>query len=148
MPSPSTCSTSSRTPSTCSTSYRFPREVMWTIFCQIYPNTTISISISLSVNCQFKKNCFVLRSILFKDLLKSGFLPKNGSYPKKSPKMTFPPLIIWAKALFFFEQLFPVVARTWLELKSECLFLAQNFGFWPKNPIFAIRPQFSLMTHF
>ena len=27
-------------------------------------------------------------------------------------KMTFPPLIIWAKALFFFEQLFPVVART------------------------------------
>merc|ERR1712079_791289 len=44
---------------------------------------------------------------------KSGFWPKNGSYPKKSPKMTFPPLIIWAKALFFFEQLFPVVARTW-----------------------------------
>ena len=46
--------------------------------------------------------------------------------------MTFPPLIIWAKALFFFEQLFPVVARTWLESKSECLFLAQNFGFGPK----------------
>ena len=45
---------------------------------------------------------------------KSGFWPKNGSYPKKSPKMTFPPLIIWAKATFFFEQLFPVVARTWL----------------------------------
>ena len=44
---------------------------------------------------------------------KSGFWPKNRSYPKKSPKMTFPPLIIWAKALFFFEQLFPVVARTW-----------------------------------
>ena len=47
------------------------------------------------------------------------------------------PLIIWAKALFFFEQLFPVVARTWLELKSDRLFWAQNFGFWPKNPIFA-----------
>ena len=45
--------------------------------------------------------------------LKSGFWPINGSYPKKSPKMTFSPLIIWAKALFFFEQLFPVVARTW-----------------------------------
>merc|ERR1711940_96429 len=57
---------------------------------------------------------------------KSGFWPKNGSYPKKSPKMTFPPLIIWANALFW----------------------AQNFSFWPKNPIFAIRPQFSLMTHF
>ena len=32
---------------------------------------------------------------------KSGFWPKNGSYPKKSPKMIFPPLIIWAKALFY-----------------------------------------------
>ena len=26
--------------------------------------------------------------------------------------MTFPPLIIWAEALFFFEQLFPFVARS------------------------------------
>ena len=43
--------------------------------------------------------------------------------------MTFSPLIIWAKATFFFEQLFPVVARTWLELKSECLFLGQKFQF-------------------
>merc|ERR1712016_67313 len=46
---------------------------------------------------------------------KSGFWPKNGLYPKKSPKMTFSPLIIWAKGPFFFEQLFSVVARTWLE---------------------------------
>merc|ERR1712055_914665 len=68
---------------------------------------------------------------------KSGFWPKNGSYPKKSPKMTFSPMIIWAKGPFFFEQLFSVVARTWLRAKSECLFWAQNFGFWPKNPIFA-----------
>ena len=58
-----------------------------------------------------------------------GFWPKNGSYPKKSPKMTFPPLIIWAKALFFFEQLFPVVARTWLGLKSGPLFLGPKFRF-------------------
>ena len=43
--------------------------------------------------------------------------------------MTFPPLIIWAKETFFFEQLFPVVARTWLELKSVCLFLGQKFRF-------------------
>ena len=43
--------------------------------------------------------------------------------------MTFPPLIIWAKALFFFEQLFPVVARTWLESKSERLFLGPKFRF-------------------
>ena len=62
-------------------------------------------------------------------LPKSGFWPKNGSYPKKSPKMTFPPLIIWAKGPFFFEQLFPVVARTWLESKSECLFLGPKFWF-------------------
>jgi len=57
------------------------------------------------------------------------FWAKNGFYPKKSPKMTFPPLIIWAKALFFFVQLFQVVARTWLELKSECLFLGPKFRF-------------------
>ena len=59
----------------------------------------------------------------------SGFWPKNGSYPKKSPKMTFSPLIIWAKALFFFEQLFSVVARTWLGYKSECLFFGPKFQF-------------------
>merc|ERR1711872_884150 len=58
---------------------------------------------------------------------KSGFWPKNGPYPKKSPKMTFSPLIIWAKGPFFFEQLFPVVARTWLGLKSVCLFLGPKF---------------------
>ena len=43
--------------------------------------------------------------------------------------MTFPLLIIWAKATFFFEQLFPVVARTWLEYKSERLFFGPNFRF-------------------
>ena len=43
--------------------------------------------------------------------------------------MTFPPLIIWAKALFFFEQLFPVVARTWLGAKSVCLFFGPKFWF-------------------
>ena len=39
--------------------------------------------------------------------------PKNGFYPKKSPQMIFWVIIIWAKATFFFEQLFPVVAKTW-----------------------------------
>ena len=43
--------------------------------------------------------------------------------------MTFPPLIIWAKATFFFEQLFSVVARTWLGLKSDRLFLGPKFRF-------------------
>merc|ERR1712012_857158 len=67
---------------------------------------------------------------------KSGFWPKNGSYPKKSPKMTFPPLIILAKALFFFEQLFPVVARTWLGYKSVCLFFGPKFRFLAEKSYF------------
>merc|ERR1711940_442990 len=82
---------------------------------------------------------------------KSGFWPKNGSYPKKSPKMTFSPLIIWAKGPFFFEQLFPVVARTWLGAKSECLFLGPKTRFLAKKsdfchttPIFVDDPFLSL----
>ena len=43
--------------------------------------------------------------------------------------MTFSPFIIWAKATFFFEQLFSVVARTWLGLKSVRLFLDPKFQF-------------------
>merc|ERR1711952_189764 len=73
--------------------------------------------------------CFYVRP-------KSGFWPKNGSYPKNSPKMTFPPLIIWAKATFFFEQLFSVVARTWLGEKSGTLFLGQKFQFLAKKSNF------------
>merc|ERR1711873_361505 len=67
---------------------------------------------------------------------KSGFWPKNGSYPKKSPKMTFPPLIIWAKGPFFFEQLFLVVARTWVGYKSDSLFLGPKFRFLAQNSDF------------
>ena len=65
--------------------------------------------------------------------------------------MTFSPLIIWAKALFFFEQLFPVVARTWLELKSVSLFfgpkfwfLAQKSDFCHTTPIFVDDPFLAL----
>ena len=54
---------------------------------------------------------------------------KMGFTPKKSLKMTFSPLIIWAKATFFFEQLFPVVARTWLGYKSGTSFLGPKFWF-------------------
>ena len=43
--------------------------------------------------------------------------------------MTFPPFIIWAKALFFFQQLFPVVARTWLEYRTGTSFLGPKFRF-------------------
>ena len=42
---------------------------------------------------------------------KSSFWPENGFYPKKSPKITFSPLIIWAKALFSLNNFF----RSWPE---------------------------------
>ena len=50
--------------------------------------------------------------------------------------MTFSPLIIWAKGPFFFEQLFSVVARTWLVTKSECLFFGPKFRFLAKKSDF------------
>jgi len=43
--------------------------------------------------------------------------------------MIFWVIIIWAKATFFFEQLFPGVAGTWFPLRSG-FFWAQNLGFW------------------
>ena len=65
--------------------------------------------------------------------------------------MTFPPLIIWAKALIFFEQLFPVVARTWLGYKSDSLFFGPKFQFLAKKsdfchttPIFVVDPFLAL----
>ena len=42
-------------------------------------------------------------------------------------------MFILEKGTFFFEQLFPVVARTWLELS---FFFARNLGFWPQNQIY------------
>ena len=57
-----------------------------------------------------------------------GHRPKLGSYGKN--------LIIWAKALFFFEQLFPVVARTWLRSKSDSFFLGPKFWFLAKKSNF------------
>ena len=50
--------------------------------------------------------------------------------------MIFPTLIIWAKALFFFEQLFSVVARTWLGAKSGTFFLDPKFRFLAKKSDF------------
>ena len=66
--------------------------------------------------------------------------------------MTFSPLIIWAKANFFFEQLFPVVARTWLGLKSGSFFFGPKFWFLAKKsdfchttPIFVDDPFLALV---
>ena len=50
--------------------------------------------------------------------------------------MTFSPLIIWAKATFFFEQLFSVVARTWWVTKSDRLFFGPKFWFLAKKSDF------------
>ena len=50
--------------------------------------------------------------------LKMGFNPNN--HPEFLKRLIF----IWDEATFFVEQLFPGVARTWLESRS---------GFWPKN---------------
>ena len=55
-------------------------------------------------------------------------------------------MIIWAKATFFFEQLFPVVARTWLESRSgfflgpKSLFLVQKSDFCHTTPILVNDP--------
>ena len=73
---------------------------------------------------------------------KVAFWPKMGFNPKHHPKFLKRLISIWEKATFFFEQLFPGVAKTWLIPKSVRFFWAQNLGFGPKNPIFALRPQF------
>ena len=63
---------------------------------------------------------------------KSVFWPKKRFFPKKHPKFATGLIFILEKGPFLFAQLFPKVARTWLELRSA-LFLARNLGFWPKK---------------
>ena len=65
-----------------------------------------------------------------------------GFNPKNYPKWYFGWWLFGKRQLFFFEQLFPVVARTWWGLRSELFFGPEILGLLPKNPIFAIRPQF------
>ena len=64
------------------------------------------------------------------------FWPKMGFSPKNHPKFLKRLIFIWEKATFFFEQLFPVVARTWLELKSGTSFLGPKFRFLAKKSDF------------
>ena len=78
---------------------------------------------------------------------KRGFWPKMHFYPKKQPKFLKRLIFIWEKATFFFEQLFPVVARTWLEYRSiwvflspKPLFFAKKIRFLPYDPNFGQRP--------
>ena len=69
--------------------------------------------------------------------VKKYFVGKKGFYPpKKHPKFLKRLIFIWEKATFFFEQLFPVVARKWLGAKSLCLFLGPKFRFLAKKSDF------------
>ena len=77
----------------------------------------------------------------FKFGRKVVFWPKMGFIAKKHPKLLKRLIFIWEKATFFFEQLFRVVARTWLELRSEFFWcpkswvLAQKAFFCHTTPI-------------
>ena len=66
--------------------------------------------------------------------------PKMHFIPKKHPKFLQRVIFILEKGTFFFEQLFPVVARTWLEYRSVCFFLG------PKSRFFAEKSYFCQMT--
>ena len=61
----------------------------------------------------------------------------------KTFQLALPPchqfVAIWEKVTFFFERLFPVVARTWLEYKSVCFFLARKIRFFVWDPVFCQR---------
>ena len=59
--------------------------------------------------------------------------PKIRFFPKKIPKFAKRLIFIWEKGTFFFWQLCPVVARTWLGVKSEGFFLAPKIRFSARN---------------
>ena len=65
---------------------------------------------------------------------KSGFWPKIRFCLKKSAKRL---MFIWEKGTFSFAQLCPVVARTWLELRSGCFFLAPKIRILARKSIFS-----------
>ena len=66
------------------------------------------------------------------------FLLKMGFNPKKHPKFLKRLIFIWEKASFFFEQLFPVVVRTWLE--------SRGFFLGPKSRLLAKKSNFCHTT--
>ena len=69
------------------------------------------------------------------------FFGKKCALPQKHPKFLKILIFFGKRQLFSFEQLFSIVVRTFLGPRSE-FFWARILGFWPKNWIFAIRPQF------
>ena len=67
-----------------------------------------------------------------RNLAKSGNGPKIRFSPKKQSKKGKRLIFIGGRGTFSFAQLCPVVARTWLELRSVCFFS-------PKNPDFGLK---------
>ena len=64
--------------------------------------------------------------------------PKILFFSKQLPKFAKRLIFIGEKGIFFFWQLCPVVARTWLRLKSDFFFGPQKSGFRPENPFFSV----------
>ena len=71
------------------------------------------------------------------------FLAKKAFYPKKKhPKFLKRLIFVLEKGTFFFEQLFPVVARTWLPLTCVRFFGPEISVFGVKIRILPYYPKF------
>ena len=70
------------------------------------------------------------------------FWPKMGFNTKIHPKFLKRLMFIWEKATLFFEQFFPVVARTWFPLRSGFFLGPQTSGFGPKIRFLPHDPNF------
>ena len=81
---------------------------------------------------------------LLRSAEKCFFWPKMHLNPKKQPKFLKRLMFIWEKATYLFEQLLPVVARTWLGEKSDSLFLAKKSDFCHTTPILVDDPFLAL----
>ena len=65
-------------------------------------------------------------------LAEKWFFGQKSFFPKKKSKFAKRLVFILEKGTFLFAQLFPVVARTWLEPRSALLFGPENSNLGPK----------------
>ena len=65
-----------------------------------------------------------------------GKTAKNAFYPRKH-KFAKRLISILERDTFLFAQLFPVVARTWLELRSGCFFLPKKIRISARKSVFS-----------
>ena len=72
-----------------------------------------------------------------RNLAKGGNGPKIRFSPKKQSKKGKRLIFIGGRGTFSFAQLCPVVARTWLELRSGCFFLAPKIRILARKSIFS-----------